>query len=193
MIDRPRRAISACALSIAASSFACSARPPPPTITEAPSGGDGGASEVGPLVWLGPCDDRISPADGPVHPDGIRDFAFDVRISGPVIGLALHSSDLAGRPVGGEIWDTFTGPTYPKALGLPYAHGSDTAEMAVYAHGVLLDPNGVLPATTFDGSQTTIVVADTWGNFRSGRAFALLVLRPGGVVDRTTVVILDRS
>jgi hypothetical protein len=174
----------------------CSARPPAPPVVEQNSGADAGVGEVGPLVWLGLTGDRLQVEGEPLHPDGRADYAFTVRLSGPVVSLTFTLSDIRGKRVGESVWDTISGDTpIPASLDLPprMKIGAHTANLAVLdASGRLLNPNGSLPPNTvLDGGWYTLVLPD-WGNeFRDeGRAFTLLVLRPDGRVDRTTVVIV---
>ena len=173
---------------------ACSARPPAPQLAESDTYADGGVPDLGALVWLGATDDRVQVDDGPIHPDGRRDYAFAVRLSGPVVSLTLTLSDLHGRRVGSSVWDTITGTTViPSSLDVPMKLGRETAQLAIYdGGGHLLDPQGSLPANTvFDGSRITVVAPDWGSEFHDpGRAFTLVVLRPDGHVDRTTAVIL---
>jgi hypothetical protein len=181
---------------VASCACACSARPPAPQIVEPERSSDAGAGDVGPLIWLGLTNDRLQVEGEPLHPDGRPDYAFTVRLSGPVVSLTFTLSDTHGKRVGESVWDTISGNTpIPASLDLPERMkiGLHTANLAVYDHqGTLLNPNGSLPPnTTFDGDWCTLVLPD-WGTEFSveGRAFTLLVLRPDGRVDRTTVVIV---
>ena len=175
---------------------ACSARPPAPQVVEPDHSSDAGVNEVGPLVWLGLTNDRLQVEGEPLHPDGRPDYAFMVRLSGPIVSLTFTLSDSHGKRVGESVWDTIKGDTpIPASLGLPphMKTGANTANLAVYdLAGKLLNPDAALPpGTVFDGSAYTLVLPD-WGTEFAveGRAFTLLVLRPDGRVDRTTVVIV---
>lgn len=184
------------ALGIVLAATGCAKLPPPtrPPTHVAVVGEPAAKGEVGPLVRVGFRDDALGPEDGPVRKDGQPDFAFRVRLSGTVSALALINSDPQGHLAAPEIWDTIIGPTpYPKALGLPFRTGGETASLAlVDAEGTLLNEAGSLSAHVFDGAGeiVTIYVADPWNNLREGRAFTLLVLRPDGVVDRSTVILV---
>lgn len=140
---------------------------------------------------LGYIGDRVAAIDAPIHPDGITDFAFRVRISGDVVAMALIGSDGHGNPVGAIEWDTYAGATpIPKALGVPFQKGVDTAELGVFdASGKLLNPEATLAPRTFHDEFVTLYAADVWGYFHEGRAFALLVVRPDGRVDKSTVLL----
>jgi hypothetical protein len=168
---------------------------PPPQVKVAPStsGSSPPAAELGPLVRLGLVEDHVAFADHEVHPDGKNDFGFRIRLSGEVLGLALVSSDTKGNKVPDACWDTFVGDTpLPQALGLGGGSGGGTIGLAVIdAHGVVLNPDGVLPPHTFHDEIITIWCPDPSATyFHEGRAFTLLVLRPGNRVDRSTVVIV---
>jgi hypothetical protein len=175
---------------------ACSARPPAPQVVEPDRSADAATEEVGPLVWVGLTNDRLQVEGEPLRPDGRPDYAFMVRLSGPIVSLTFTLSDSHGKRVGESVWDTIKGDTpIPASLGMPERMkiGAHTANLAVYDEsGRLLDPDSSLPPNTvFDGNWYTLVLPD-WGTEFSveGRSFTLLVLRPDGRVDRTTVVIV---
>jgi hypothetical protein len=188
-----RTGIVAAAVVLACS--ACSARPPAPQVVEPDPARDAGTGEVGPLVWLGVTTDRLQFVGNPLHPDGHPDFACTARLSGPVVSLTIMLSDTRGKRVGASIWDTNVGDTpIPAVLDVPMKLGAQTANLGVYdPSGTLLNPDGALPPNSFfDGGWYTFVLPD-WGgdDFTiEGRAFTLLVLRPDGRVDRTTVVVI---
>lgn len=177
-------------VALVACAFACSARQPMPVVETLSGGGE--TPELGPLACTGSFDDRISADDALIAPDGLRDVAFHVRIRGTFVALALVSSDLHGRVVGNEVWDTVVGDTpMPSALGLPFKIGRETAGMALYdTTDRLINPRVTLEPRAFDGSLVTIVVPDPWGFLRDGRTFTLLGLRADGKVEKSTAVAL---
>jgi hypothetical protein len=186
--------LGAAVIAIAAG-FACKrASLPAPVARPLPSASAAGPrhEDVGPLVRLGFTEDRLSPNDAPLVPDGARDYAFRVRLAGEVAALALIASDAHGNPSTAEQWDTIVGDTpIPAVLHVPFKLGAETASLAVVdAGGTLLNPSVTMPLRVFHDELVTIYAADPWGFFREGRAFTLLVLRPDGRVDRSTVVLV---
>lgn len=149
--------------------------------------------EVGPLVALGLLDDRVPPKDHPIGPDGDKDFAFRVTLSGDVEALVLSSSDVKGNVVGGEVWDTLTGPDakYPAALGVA-ADPRATWALAIYdGKGTLLNPQVTLERKQFAGETITIYAADVPHlRFVPGRTYTLRVVRSDGTIDRATTTLL---
>ena len=118
----------------------CPKPPPKPTAPISDVAGSSSASgsnatssaDLGPLVRLGFAGDRASPIDGPIHPDGIHDFVFRVRVSGDVVGFALIGSDVHGLPLGALQWDTYVGATkIPDSFHVAFKIGGDTAQLAV--------------------------------------------------------------
>lgn len=179
--------------------IACAHPLPPPvakTMPAASTSASGSAvapGEIGPLVRLGLIEDHLAFGDDVMLPDGTKDYGFRIRISGEVLGFSLTSSDTKGNPIPGACWDTYVAATpMPKALGLGAATGGETAGLAVLdAQGTLLNPKGTFPAHTFHDEYVTIWCPDPGaGLFHEGRAFTLLVLRPGNRVERSTVVIV---
>jgi hypothetical protein len=171
------------------------AKPTPPATAPAPS--TSAVAEPAPYVGVlvrAPHDrDVVSPIDRPVRPDGNPDFAFRVRLSGRVRALYLLWTDGEGRAVDHDEWDTVTRTTtIPKAIGSPFVVGSQTFALAVVdARGVVLNPDGDLPETTFHDEIVTIYACDSpVPQFLPGRAFTLWVERPGGAFDRTTTVLV---
>jgi hypothetical protein len=161
---------------------------PPPEKASPPAHAD-----LGPLVPLGVLADRVALKDHPVQPDGDPDFAFRVRVSGDVEALLLMSSDPAGKFRGLELWDTLTAPTeFPKAWQLPWAKADFTAALAVYdASGKLLNPATTLARTRFDDETLTLFAEDpSHTRFVPGRTYTLMVVRPGGRIDRATTTLL---
>ena len=179
--------------------WACGHPLPPPvakTMPAASTSASGSAvplGEVGPVVRLGFVEDHLAFGDDVMLADGAKDYGFRIRISGEVLGWSLTSSDTKGNPIPGACWDTYVGATpMPKVLGLTAATGDVTAGLAVLdAKGTLLNPQGTFPAHTFHDEYVTIWCPDPGnGVFHEGRAFTLLVLRPGNRVDRSTVMIV---
>lgn len=149
--------------------------------------------DVGPLVAMGFTEDRVRPGDASLEPDGDLDFAFRVRISGDVRALVLFGSDHAGKPHGGEVWDTMVGPEkYPAAWHLPYPDARDTWALAIVdGGGKVLNPTVTLPKSTFADETLTLFAADLGHvRFVSGRTYTLFVVRSDGGVDRATTTIL---
>lgn len=168
--------------------FGCVTPLPPPQKASPPAHAD-----LGPLVPLGVLADRVAQKDHPVQPDGDPDFAFRVRVSGDVEALVLMSSDPAGKFRGMEVWDTLTAPTeFPKDWQLPWAKADYTAALAVYdASGTLLNPATTLTRTRFADETLTIYAEDrSHVRFVPGRTYTLMVVRPGGRVDRATTTLL---
>jgi hypothetical protein len=181
----------------AATLLACS-HPPPPVArpVAVPSSASASAppvGELGPLVRLGLLEDHVGFVDHEVVADGIKDFGFRIRISGEVLGFTLTASDTKGKPLPGACWDTYVGTTpMPPLLEVGLKVGGETAVLGVVdAKGTLLNPKGSLPPHTFHDELVTLWCPDPDANyFHEGRAFTLLVLRPGNRVDRSTVVIV---
>lgn len=179
--------------------LACSHPLPPPVARPIPvtstsvSGSATPTGELGPLVRLGLLEDHVGFVDHEVLPDGTKDFGFRIRVSGEVLGFTLTSSDTKGNPVPGACWDTYVGATpMPKVLGLGAEIGGETAVLGVLdAKGTVLNPKGTFAPHAFHDELVTIWCPDPGGgNFHEGRAFTLLVLRPGNRVDRSTVVLV---
>ena len=42
-------------------------------------------------------------------PDGVTDGVFEATVEGPIIALSLVTTNAAGTPVGGQIWNTIGG------------------------------------------------------------------------------------
>jgi hypothetical protein len=148
---------------------------------------------VGPLVRVPERRDVTSVADRPVHGDGRGDFAIRVRLGGPVTALYLTLSDPDGEPIGNAVWDTVTRDRrIPESARLSFSRGDQTTALAVTdARGTVLNPDGELAANTvFRDDDVTLYAADPWGLFAPGRAFTLLVERPDGTFDRSTIVLL---
>lgn len=181
-----------CGALVASPPLGCSA-PLPPPIKPTPAKVAGPPKrELGPLVAVGFGADRVGHDNATLAPDGDPDFEFRVRISGDVKALVLHSSDTAGNPVGGEIWDTLPAGRMPPEWRLPTPEAFWTWALAVYDDkGKLQNPAVSLPPTTFDGATLTLVVGDTGKvRFVTGRTYTLLVQRNDGSVERTTTTIL---
>jgi hypothetical protein len=167
----------------------CSAKLPPPEKTHAPSP----RADLGPLVPLGVVADRVKLQDRPVQTDGVADFAFRVRVSGEVLGFVLMSSDPAGNYEGHWCWDTFTAPfAFPKELHIPYEKGERTAVIAAFDEkDTPLNPDVQLVRSRFMDETVTIYASDPrHAAFLPGHTYTLLVLRPGGRVDRATTTLL---
>jgi hypothetical protein len=166
----------------------CATRlPPPEKPAPAPH------ADLGPLVALGVIADRVALKDHPVQPDGDPDFAFRVRLSGDVEALVLMSSDPSGKFRGMEVWDTLTAPTeFPKDWNLPFPKADYTAALAVYdASNTLINPATTLARTRFSDETVTVFAEDQHHQrFVPGRTYTLLVVRPGGRVDRATTTLL---
>jgi hypothetical protein len=164
--------------------------PPPKPVAVKPAGAP--RRELGPLVAVGFGADRVGHDNATLAGDGDPDFELRVRVSGDVKALVLHSSDTAGNPVGGEIWDTLPKGPMPPAWRLPVPETWWTWALGVYdAQGKLLNPEVTLPATTFDDATLTLVVGDTGRvRFVAGRTYTLIVQRTDGTVERTTTTIL---
>lgn len=181
------------ALALFSLGAACAPPPSAPLVAARPAESAGVVRrELGPLISQGYSADRASWIDAPVQGDGRPDYAFRVRVSGDVVAMSLASSDAHGTPVSVEVWDTFVGEApIPASLGEQHKLGGETIQLGVTdAAGTLLNPAGTLPPHRFDDETLTIYAPDAFGLFRSGRVFTLLVVRPDGAVDRSTVVIL---
>ncbi|MGZ3478649.1 MAG: hypothetical protein ACXVCJ_29375, partial [Polyangiales bacterium] len=125
--------------------------------------------------------------------DGDPDFAFRVRVSGDVEALVLMSSDQTGKFRGMDVWDTLTGPVaFPKDWNLPFPNANTTAALAVYdATGTLVNPGTKLARTRFIDETITMYADDPrHERFVPGRTYTLMVVRPGGRVDRATTTLL---
>ncbi len=169
----------------------CAERLPAPTVA-APTP-SATKRELGPLVALGWIADRVGPTGDRLQPDGVADFAFRVRVSGPVKALFVVSSDTRGVPCCGDVWDTVLPPfVFPKAWGLPHAQAGSTWAIAVYGSDArLLNPGVTLPETTFLDEVVTIFVPDPPRiALTPGRTLTLLALRPDGTFDRATTTLL---
>jgi hypothetical protein len=170
----------------------CASPPPPQAAPPPPSATDEPAPYVGTLVRLPRDCDRVSLIDHPVRADGFPDFGFRVRLSGRVRALYLVWSDGAGRTVDHVQWDTRTRGACPKEIGSNFPTCERTAAIAVVdARGVLLNPDGELPETTFRDEEVSLYVADPSEHyFVPGRAFTLWVELASGRLERTTTALL---
>lgn len=178
------------AISLLAALAAC-AKPPPPPAPPKPSGPP--KRDVGPLVALGWLEDRVGPGDSATTPDGEKDYALRVRLSGDVRALVLYASDATGAPHGAEVWDTLTGTDpLPPSWHLPYGDGKVTWVLGVFdAEGRPLNRAVRLERTAFADETVTLHAADTGRvRFVTGRTYTLLVQRSDGTVDRSTTTIL---
>ncbi|MBI2392426.1 MAG: hypothetical protein HYV09_22770 [Deltaproteobacteria bacterium] len=166
-------------------------RPPPPPAPPKPSGPP--KRDVGPLLPLGWLDDRVGAGDAATRPDGEKDYALRVRLSGDVRALVLYASDATGESHGAEVWDTLTGSDrIPPSWHLPYADGKVTWALAVFdSSDKPLNAAVRLDRTTFADETVTLYAADTGRvRFVTGRTYTLLVQRSDGTVDRSTTTIL---
>jgi len=183
---------------VVACALACT-KPPvaPPAPTQPVADADATAParrDLGPFVAVGPSADRVPRGDGPVKPDGTKDFAFRVRVAGEVAAIVVMSSDIKGNPVGGEVWDTYRGETkLPEKVAkqLKYDTGKWTWTLGVFdASDRLVNPEGELPqGTSFHDETLTIYLGDG-GFFTSGYTVTIMVVRPDGTIDRATTSVV---
>lgn len=169
----------------------CADRLPPPAVAPSPSAA--ARRDLGPLIALGWTADRVGAGGDRVQPDGLVDYAFRVRISGPVRALVLVSSDTRGLPCCGDVWDTLRAPfVFPDGWGLPNVPAAATWSIAVEdGASRLLNPEVTLPETLFRDEHVTIFAPDPpRARFVPGRTLTLLVVRPDGTLDRTTTTLL---
>jgi len=128
--------------------------------------------------------DRVRTGDGPIVADGAMDGAFVVSLYGEIVGLSLISTDAAGKPAGGQQWDTYVGAaTIPTGVGAGYTVGSSTWQLGVW--------EGTLARNASDGSlvplplgtHTLQLYGASSGYFVTGRTFRVVAeLAGGGVI-----------
>lgn len=179
-------------LSVALLFVGCAPPLPPPQKPIAKPAAGPPKRDLGPLVAVGFTADRVGHGNVDLGPDGDVDFELRVRVSGDVKSLVLHSSDAAGKPIGGEVWDTLKNGRYPEDWHLPFAESAWSWAIAVFDdHDKPLNPDLELPASTLDDVTLRLFVGDTGRQrFVTGRTYTLIVQRSDGSVDRTTTTIL---
>lgn len=169
----------------------CAPLPPPPKPVAKPTAGPP-KRDLGPLVAIGFTADRVGHDNADLKPDGDVDFELRVRVSGDVKALLLHSSDAAGKPLGGEIWDTLRSGKIPPEWHLATSEAAWTWAIGVYDdHDKALNPDLELSPTTLNDVTLRLFVGDPGRQrFVTGRTYTLVVQRSDGSVDRTTTTIL---
>lgn len=132
--------------------------------------------------------DLAKPADGAIGTDGQKDGVFDVDVTGPAIALVLIRTDAAGKPSGGQQWDTWVGAdAIPGDLGASFSVGSSTYQVAVYEGLTLLnDANGRL--TLSAGAHSLRLAGSNAGSFSAGKYFRVVLQGPDGKLVRGPVV-----
>ena len=128
--------------------------------------------------------DRVRMGDGSIVADGVMDGAFVVSLHGEIVGLALISTDAAGKPSGGQQWDTYVGTaTIPSGVGAGYTVGSSTWQLGVWEGAQARNAsNGSLVPLPL-GAHTLQIYGASSGYFVPGRTFRVVAeLAGGGVI-----------
>jgi hypothetical protein len=149
---------------------------------------------LGPLVYTGPGEDRVSAGSGAIHADGEKDGVFRIRIAGHVEAFALVASRPNGEVYSNQdCWDTIRpDQSYPASFTQVHKNGENTWVLGIFNEkGDALNAQKGFKPMKFYGEYIYIHAADPgFGRFQPGRSFALLVLRANGQADRSTTFIL---
>src|SRR5690349_2460595 len=89
--------------------------------------------------------DRVSPIDDGVTPDGHQDGVFETDVVGPIVQLAVISTDETGGSYGNQQWDTIIGDAAlpSEMLGTYYMLGRETWVLGIEEDGTSLNrPDG---------------------------------------------------
>ncbi|MBX7196380.1 MAG: hypothetical protein K1X94_30280 [Sandaracinaceae bacterium] len=169
---------------------ACAPPIPPPVKAVTPSEGPP-RRDLGPLIAVGFTADHVGQNGTSARPDGEPDYEFRVRISGDVRAMVLHGSDLTGKPLGLDVWDTLLAGPMNQALHIPASDAAATWVLGVFDDkGEALNPAVTLNQTFRDATVHLFVADPKRNSFVPNKTYTLLIERNDGSVERTTTTIL---
>jgi hypothetical protein len=133
--------------------------------------------------------DRVRGSDGAIASDGTKDGAFLVTLEGPIVALALISTDAAGAPSGAQEWDTYVGTkAVPAGIGAGYTAGSQTWQLGVWEGATLLNKADGSLGPVAAGPHSLHLYAQPSGWFVAGKHLRVVAELPDGTIAKGPVV-----